>query len=98
CAATYRDAFASAARRIPQGDVHLVGLGCGGGQKDTALLGLLSTSTRRVFYSPCDVSVAMVLVARQAAAEVVGESNCSPFALDLSTNHHWGGPVRMLSR
>src|SRR6185369_7320409 len=38
CAAIYRESFSAAARRLPAGRVHVVGLGCGGGQKETALL------------------------------------------------------------
>src|SRR5436853_2452893 len=41
CAATYDLSFAGAAKRIDQEAVHLIGLGCGGGQKDTRLLRLL---------------------------------------------------------
>jgi uncharacterized SAM-dependent methyltransferase len=65
--------------------VHLVGLGCGGGQKDTRLLRLLKRAGKKVSYTPSDVSTAMVLVAREAALPVVDEKNCKPFVCDLST-------------
>src|SRR5947209_11996322 len=38
CAATYDAAFAGAAAQIQAASVHLIGLGCGGGQKDARLL------------------------------------------------------------
>src|SRR5450755_4673534 len=38
CAATYDRAFAEAVRNMKSKCVHIVGLGCGGGQKDTRLL------------------------------------------------------------
>src|SRR3974390_1366345 len=41
CAATYDQAFQAAAAGIKGETIHLVGLGCGGGQKDTRLLELL---------------------------------------------------------
>ena len=65
--------------------VHVIGLGCGGGQKDTRLLKLLKARGKEVFYTPCDVSTAMVLVARQTALTVVPEKNCFPFVCDLAT-------------
>src|SRR5258706_15879833 len=37
CAAIYDLSFAAAAKHIVAPSVHLIGLGCGGGQKDTRL-------------------------------------------------------------
>ena len=85
CAGVYQQSFAAVARHLAPGSVHLIGLGCGGGQKDTTLLRLLRNSNRELFYTPSDVSVAMVLVARQAALAVVRESNCFPLVCDLAT-------------
>ena len=78
CAATYDLSFAGAARRIDQATVHLIGLGCGGGQKDTRLLRLLKESGKSVSYTPSDVSSAMVLVAREAALTVIPAEECHP--------------------
>src|ERR1039457_7650255 len=47
CAATYDRSFAAAAARIDSRRVHLIGLGCGGGQKDTRLLRLLPEGGRK---------------------------------------------------
>jgi uncharacterized SAM-dependent methyltransferase len=85
CAATYERSFAAAAARIAAQRVHLVGLGCGGGQKDTRLLGLLQDSAKELFYTPSDVSTAMVLVARLQALSVVPDQNCFPLVCDLAT-------------
>ena len=84
CAATYDRAFAAVAELDLGNPIHLVGLGCGGGQKDTRLLKLLETGWRKVSYTPSDVSVAMALVARQTALGVVGETNCTPLVCDLA--------------
>src|SRR6187200_1649506 len=62
CAATYASAFAEAATRVEGGGIHLISLGCGGGQKDLELLKALSRAGSQVSYMPCDVSAAMTLV------------------------------------
>jgi len=85
CGAVYEKGFAAAAEKIKTKGVQVIGLGCGGGQKDTRLLKLLKSRGREIFYTPCDVSPAMVLVARQAALTVVPEENCFPFVCDLAT-------------
>ena len=84
CATTYDHGFTAASARITSRHVHLIGLGCGGGQKDTRLLKLLQTSGREVFYTPSDVSTAMVLVARQTALAVVSGEKCFPLVCDLA--------------
>ena len=83
CAATYDRAFAAAAAHIESQAVHLIGLGCGGGQKDTRLLKLLKNRAE-IFYTPCDVSPAMVLTARETALSVLAPENCFPLVCDLS--------------
>jgi len=85
CAATYDRSFAAAAARIEARRVHLIGLGCGGGQKDTRLLKLLQDSGRETCYTPADVSTAMVLEARQAALAVMPEESCFPLVCDLGS-------------
>ena len=85
CHAIYDKSFEAAANQISARQVHVIGLGCGGGQKDTRLLQLLKKRGRGIFYTPCDVSAAMVLVARQTALAVVPEKNCFPFVCDLAT-------------
>jgi L-histidine Nalpha-methyltransferase len=85
CAATYDRGFVAATARIDARHVHLVGLGCGGGQKDTRLLRLLQDSGRKVFYTPSDVSTAMVLEARQTAMAVIDREACFPVVCDLGS-------------
>jgi L-histidine N-alpha-methyltransferase len=85
CAATYENSFEAAAAKIKSKSVHVIGLGCGGGQKDARLLKLLKADGKKIFYTPCDVSAAMVLVARQAVLAVLPEKNCFPFVCDLAT-------------
>jgi uncharacterized SAM-dependent methyltransferase len=85
CRAIYERSFAAAAEKIKSQSVHVIGLGCGGGQKDTRLLKLLKARGKEIFYTPCDVSSAMVLVARQTALAVLPETNCFPVVCDLTT-------------
>ncbi len=82
CAGVYDRSFEAAARQIKDGRIHLIGLGCGGGQKDTRLLTLLKRDAG-IFYTPCDVSTAMVLVARQTALGILPANHCFPFVCDL---------------
>mgnify|MGYP001186333018 CR=1 FL=1 len=85
CLAIYDHAFKSAASRINARRVHVVGLGCGGGQKDTQLLKLLKRPGRKLDYTPSDVSVAMTLVARETALKIVPHADCHPVVCDLAT-------------
>ena len=85
CARVYDRSFVAATAQIKSSGVHLIGLGCGGGQKDARLIKLLHAGRRQVSYSPCDVSTAMVLVARQAALESGLAENCHPFVCDLAS-------------
>jgi uncharacterized SAM-dependent methyltransferase len=83
--AIYDQSFKTAAAKIKSKNIHVIGLGCGGGQKDTRLLKVLKSRGKEIFYTPCDVSATMVLVARQTALKVLPEKNCFPFVCDLAT-------------
>jgi L-histidine N-alpha-methyltransferase len=85
CAAIYDRAFAATASQIGSNEVHVIGLGCGGGQKDTRLLRLLADRGKQIYYTPCDVSTAMVLVARQTASAVLPDDRCFPTVCDLAS-------------
>jgi len=84
CAAIYDRAFEAATACIESNAVHLIGLGCGGGQKDTRLLRLLKERGKEIFYTPCDVSTAMVLTAQGTSLAVVNEECCFPTVCDLA--------------
>ncbi len=85
CARAYDLSFEALAQRLRAPRVHVVGLGCGGGRKDSRLLALLRRSGKEVFYTPSDVSTAMVLVARQTALGVIAQANCFPLVCDLAS-------------
>src|SRR5258708_7276539 len=82
CEAIYDASFRAAAQAMQSPLVTVIGLGCGGGQKDMRLLRLLTRLGRTLVYLPCDVSTAMVLVAANAAKEVVSDRR--PLVLDLA--------------
>jgi L-histidine Nalpha-methyltransferase len=85
CRAIYEQSFKAAAEQIKAKSVHLIGLGCGGGQKDTSLLKQLKQAGKEIFYTPSDVATAMVLTARRTALSVCLENNCFPVVCDLET-------------
>lgn len=85
CTAIYEAAFARAAQEIQGAPIRVIGLGCGGGQKDTSLLRMIRTSGQLASYTPCDVSTAMVLVARELAVNELPVENCFPLVCDLAT-------------
>lgn len=80
---TYEPAFESVVQQLGQGSVHLIGLGCGGGQKEAALVGHLSVGGRPVVFSATDVSSGMVVTALQAAWEHLDPVRCSGLVCDL---------------
>ena len=80
----YDAAFEDALGQALGQAVALVGLGCGGGQKDTLCLAKLQPSIPELHYVPCDVSQAMTLVAREAAAEHLPLGQVHPLVCDLA--------------
>lgn len=96
CAAVYSAAFSAAVAGHQTSRAHVIGLGCGGGQKDTQLLKQLGIFGKEPIYTPCDVSTAMVLVARQTALSVVSEENCLPFVCDLASAEDLPGIIQNL--
>ena len=85
CAAMYDAGFERVAEELKTPRVSVIGLGCGGGQKDYRLLRSLRSRGAELYYAPCDVSTAMVLIAEQTAQSVVPESECQPFVFDLAS-------------
>ncbi len=81
-AATYHRAFEQTARIVCPGTVHVIGLGCGGGAKDCALLSRLQGSA--LSYTPIDVSTALVLTSWQAARLIIPPDRCFPLVCDLA--------------
>ncbi|HEY0550777.1 MAG TPA: L-histidine N(alpha)-methyltransferase [Verrucomicrobiae bacterium] len=85
CLRIYDDAFIAAAASWKMPQVHLVGLGCGGGQKEARLLQLLRERNLTITCTLSDVSLPLVLTAREAALLTIGESECHTVVCDLGT-------------
>lgn len=90
CKGIYDRSFERVADQPLSPLVHVVGLGCGGGQKDACLLRGLRDSGKEVVYTPLDVSMALVLVARRAALAVVEDGDCFPVVCDLGMSQDLG--------
>jgi uncharacterized SAM-dependent methyltransferase len=85
CTNAYVASFSEAANQIANSKVHVIALGCGGGQKETRLLETLRHCGKEPFYTPCDVSLPLALVALQSARSIVPQSHCFPLVCDLAT-------------
>jgi L-histidine Nalpha-methyltransferase len=84
CAAVYDKSYAAAAAALHSPRVRLIGLGCGGGQKDARLLNSLAGQGREISYTPCDISLALVLTSSLAAQAAVPGIGCHPLICDLA--------------
>lgn len=100
CQAAYRSAAAAAvATMAGETAVDVIGLGCGGGQKEAGLLRALLAANPRpeVRYVPADTGVGLALVSREAAlAAGVASEACAPLVLDLATTEDWDSAVTEL--
>lgn len=70
----YNEAFSHLASQLAGTDVQVIGLGCGGGQKDVELLRRLSNPGSKSIYTAVDVSLPLVITARQRAATIGTET------------------------
>jgi L-histidine N-alpha-methyltransferase len=93
CAAIYDQAFARVADRYAgshdRSAVHVVGLGCGGGHKDTALIDSFRRGTAAgadIIYTAIDVSMPLVITARQRAAALAQETHGVICDLELAND------------
>lgn len=73
-----------AGRKGTSNAVELIGLGCGSGAKDLAFINQLLRSGKEVSYTPVDVSMGMVLTARETALQAISQERCRPLVCDLA--------------
>ena len=85
CLQTYLSAFDEISARLPAEGIALVSLGCGGGQKDTALAIALSSKSNGYVrrYIPADVSLTLALTAHFAVTNELHLISSRPALLDL---------------
>lgn len=88
CAAIFERSFqATAVVCADAARLHVIGLGCGRGQKEARLLQLLRRPDRALTYTPCDVSTALVLMAVHEVSPMLSSKDCLPLVCDLATAH-----------
>ena len=97
CLRIYDEAFARAAADCHAPALHLVGLGCGGGQKEARLLELLKARGPKITCTLSDVSLPLVLVAREAALPHLNEANCHSVVCDVATTEELGAVLDRIS-
>ena len=85
CLRIYDEAFRAAVVALQAARVHVIGLGCGGGQKEARLLECLREQSGEPAYTASDVSLPLVLAAREAALPSVGEDRSHAIVCDLAT-------------
>ncbi|MGH7968948.1 MAG: L-histidine N(alpha)-methyltransferase, partial [Limisphaerales bacterium] len=93
CAQTYERAFEAAAACVGGDKVDLIGLGCGGGQKDSRMLACLRRRGKGGCYLACDVSPAMVLEARRTALDMLPHLDCRPLVCDLGRTENLAATI-----
>ena len=86
--AIYERSYQAAADLLSERAVRLIGLGCGGGQKEARLLALLGRQGKSVSYAPCDVSLPLVITAAQHAEGLTDA--CHPLVCDLAAAEDLG--------
>jgi uncharacterized SAM-dependent methyltransferase len=82
--AIYDRSFAAAAALMPERQLRLTGLGCGGGYKEVRLLRLLAEQGKELSYIPCDVSLPLLLDAAIEAQKACSAFPCRPLLCDLA--------------
>lgn len=83
CLRSYDSGFEAAASQMRGKGIQLTGLCCGDGRKEARLIRFLARAGKDVSYVPCDGSIPLVLLARDAAAKQIEPRNCHPFVCDL---------------
>ncbi len=84
CATVYEQAFDGVLQLWKPPQTQVIGLGCGGGQKDSQLLSRLTRLGIDASYVAVDVSPAMVLAARQCASQTIPADRISMAVCDLA--------------
>jgi uncharacterized SAM-dependent methyltransferase len=80
--AIYDRSYHAAVKLLPPGRVRLIGLGCGGGQKEARLLAVLAEQGKAISYTPCDASLPLVITSAQEAEGMARV--CHPLVCDLA--------------
>jgi len=85
CRATYQSALENTVSRLAPASkqIQVIGLGCGHGEKEAHLLRLLLNRGFSPSFTPVDVSLPLVLQAREAALPFLSGDDCVGLVCDL---------------
>jgi len=83
CAAIYESAFQAAAQQLKGNVAHVISAACGDGTKDLRCLKILRETGRAALYTPIDISLDMVLAARETAAAAFRGLQITPLLCEL---------------
>ncbi len=84
CVDTYEKCFQKTAETLDKfSSLQLIGLGSGGGSKDSLLLSYLSNQRRELIYYPLDVSLSLAIISAQKARSSCPEISVQPIVCDL---------------
>lgn len=84
CVVSYEQCFEKTATILNNKSVvELIGLGSGGGTKDTLLLSSLITTNKELIYYPIDVSLSLAVISAQKARNNYPQVSVKPVVCDL---------------
>ncbi|MDY7003426.1 MAG: L-histidine N(alpha)-methyltransferase [Cyanobacteriota bacterium] len=84
CVDVYEKCFQKTAETLEKfSSLQLIGLGSGGGTKDSLLLSYLSNQRRELIYYPLDVSLSLAIISAQKANSSLTELCVQPIVCDL---------------
>jgi L-histidine N-alpha-methyltransferase len=85
CRAIYENAFAAAARLAGSARaVQVTGVGCGGGMKDSMLVGTMLNTGVPIRYIPADISPSLVYTAAKRIRGMDADIKLRPLVMDLA--------------
>jgi uncharacterized SAM-dependent methyltransferase len=83
--ALYDQSFEAALRMVSSDALHVVSLGCGGGRKDARFLHRAQAQCSHLFFTPTDISAALVLETMLHIQKTFPTLQCFPYVMDLET-------------
>ncbi len=81
--ALYQQSFQAALHALQPTSLHYISLGCGGGRKDALFLQQAWRQFTHLYFTPTDISAALVLETMVHIQETLPALPCSPLVLDL---------------
>lgn len=84
----YANCFEKTAKSVDNfSNLQLIGLGCGGGEKDNLLISYLFNTDKKIIYYPVDVSLSLSLISAQKIRASYPQVAVQPIVCDLLHSH-----------